>query len=178
MLQGLEKFVKRMDVTQYIVKYIDIKDSKIFTSSIKTQLTKYMLALNTIHKNLLGKDFSLLGLEDEMSDKVDWEWYKRHAHVYALYDQEKIIGICTCKTHKSGGLLKNVCYIMELIVDENYRGQGLGTHLLNETVSDCKKHEPYISVAMLDVMDANTTSMRSYLNQGFQAFRHSLYKQI
>ncbi len=178
MLRGLERLVKLMDVKQYPVKYIDIKNAQVFTTQIKKQITKYMLALNTIHKNLLGKDFHLLGLEDEMSDYVDWDWYKKHAHVYALYDKENIIGICTCKTHKSGGRLKNVCYIMEVIVDENYRGRGLGTHLINETVQDCKKHEPYIAVAMLDVFDVNTTSMRSYMNQGFQAFRHSLYKQV
>jgi ribosomal protein S18 acetylase RimI-like enzyme len=67
---------------------------------------------------------------------------------------------------------------MELILEKEYRGRGLGRYLLNGAVQDCKKHEPYINVVMLDVYDDNVASKKSYENSGFKAFSHAMYKPV
>lgn len=173
MLHALEKFVSYQESNVYRVEYLHLNAAS-FVPSIKKQVEKYIKELNDYHKQLVHSEYIALGLEFDMS--IDWEWYKKHAHIYALFHGDVIVGICTCGTYATGRKAKNVCYIMELIVDKKYRGKGLGTFLVNETVEDCKRNEPYISRVMIDVYDANTTSMQSYLKQGFKSFRHTLYK--
>lgn len=169
-----EKYVKP-DTDRYSVKFVDQKK---MSKEIKADVERLSSALVHHHMKLMKKDFKLLGLDDTMPDDFDWEWYNKHAHIYCLYDGDNIIGLCTCQTHASGRRAKNSCYIMELIIQEGYRGKGLGTFLVTAAYEDCKKHEPYIKTVMLDVYDANTQSLHSYLGQGFKYFSHALFKQI
>jgi GNAT superfamily N-acetyltransferase len=178
MIVALEKFLKQTDPLQYPVKYIDIKNPKIFTKETRLAIEKLLLQLIDFHSDIMGREFRLLGINEEMPRDIEWEWYEKHANVYCLYDGDTIVGVCTCRTHKTGRRAKNTCYIMELILEKKYRGRGLGSYLLNSAVQDCKKHEPYINVVMLDVYDENSSSMKAYQNSGFKAFSHAMYKPV
>lgn len=160
----------------YTVEYVDIKNPVVFVPSLRVELTNLMVQLEDFHKDLMKKEFDKLGLKEEM--ELDWEWYKKHSHVYALKHHDSIVGVCTCGTYKTGRRAKHVCYIMDLIIDPDHRGKGLGSYLLDKSVLDCKKHESYISCVMIDVFDANSRAMKMYTANGYKFFRHSLYKSI
>ncbi len=67
---------------------------------------------------------------------------------------------------------RKAVYIMDLIVREKYRGQGIGRALMDRTLSFSKEKEAhYIS---LSVLEKNKRAIEFYEDLGFQGFSRNL----
>ena len=68
------------------------------------------------------------------------------------------------------------CYIMDIIVTKNYRGNGYGTSLMNSAKIWAKEHEcAYIN---LDVLYNNSSAIKLYKNLGFAPKALEMYCKI
>ena len=112
-----------------------------------------------------GKD------NETLRDSEDDEWYTpsllrewiadpKDDTILVARDGEKLIGMCL--VHGMRGWV----YFSSLYIDEEYRGQGIGTRLLTKMMETLK--EKHYSGCALLVKESNTEATEFYRKQGFK----------
>lgn len=80
----------------------------------------------------------------------------------------KIIGFLLARAHFVGIPITKVCVIHSIIVDPDYRGQGIGTQLLSQLQTKCEEDDIQI---MRILVPQHNTQLRNYI--GSLGFRQS-----
>ena len=92
-------------------------------------------------------------------------------------DNSKVVGFILLQVKKrpdfSFVIPGRYCYIMDIIVTENSRGQGFGTALMNSAKEWAK--EQNCIFLNLDVLTNNTTAIRIYEKLGFVSKAQEMY---
>lgn len=92
-------------------------------------------------------------------------------------DNSKVVGFILLQAKKRPDfpfvIQGRYCYIMDIIVTENSRGQGFGTALMN-SAKEWSKEQNCIFLN-LDVLTNNTTAIRIYEKLGFVSKAQEMY---
>jgi ribosomal protein S18 acetylase RimI-like enzyme len=72
--------------------------------------------------------------------------------------------------------IKNAAEVRDLLVDEKFRGKGIGKLLFRKSLSALKKHG--ITTVSLTVDPKNKRAYALYKKEGFVLFRHLLLKRF
>lgn len=92
-------------------------------------------------------------------------------------DNSKVVGFILLQAKKRPDfpfvIQGRYCYIMDIIVTENSRGQGFGTVLMNSAKEWAK--EQNCIFLNLDVLTNNTTAIRIYEKLGFVSKAQEMY---
>uniref|UniRef100_A0A6U4V3F5 N-acetyltransferase domain-containing protein n=1 Tax=Hemiselmis andersenii TaxID=464988 RepID=A0A6U4V3F5_HEMAN len=99
----------------------------------------------------------------------------------AYYSTDILVGAICCRLEKpaAGGAGGTRLYIMTIGVLAPYRSCGVGTEMLEQTLSDAEK-DPSVSEAYLHVQTSNTDAMEFYKRFGFEVTStiKNYYKKI
>ncbi len=88
---------------------------------------------------------------------------KNNSPAFIAVDNNQVIGWCDVAVHKADNLKHSGTLGMGIIA--NYRGKGLGTALLKETINAAKKLG--LERIQLEVMDFNDAAYKLYKKFGF-----------
>ena len=99
----------------------------------------------------------------------------KHPSSFVLFilSDEQIVGLATCFINFSTFSAKSVINIHDLIIDQRYRGKGLGRKLI-QTIEDIAKERKYGKIT-LEVRDDNYTAQQLYYDQGFTEGKSKMY---
>lgn len=94
---------------------------------------KYKVELIKEHQYYANK----LGINDKMVEKYDFDKAIRYVgikgyHQFLLINDKKIIGIMEYKIEKSEIDNKEILYLKNIFIKEEYRGKGFGKKVINE----------------------------------------------
>ena len=97
--------------------------------------------------------------------------------IFVALDNKKIVGFLSICKYKD----ENYIYLDDYCVNKDYRGKGIGSHLMNMAFEYAK--EKKIDCIKTHVEDANTESINYYNNKGFvekekEGHRLLIYKKI
>ena len=120
---------------------------------------KDKLAVGQIYK----KTFPEIPMED-----LDISWdYRSRPDSYGIWDGDKLAGFVLASFHtRSGGSM----YIDFFALDESYRGNGLGTQLVQDFLSSLKKQN-----ASIHLFPRNETVAKWYVRNGFRESTNGYY---
>ncbi len=88
----------------------------------------------------------------------------------------KIVGFISGWTVKESILKNKYFYISDLIITEEYRGEGIGTTLLKEIEKYAKKLK--LKTLRLSVQVDNHNPHHLYINSGFQDYNMEMKKEL
>ncbi|MFN5372678.1 MAG: GNAT family N-acetyltransferase [Bacteroidia bacterium] len=134
-------------------------------------------------KNLINNSFtySRFNIDSIFDSKRVGEMYsswmrdfisQENNHIITLKDQNKIIGFCAfskgINLYQMNGIVPKHGFIALIAVDKEYRGKGLGKHLLNKSKNYLKALGINLLFANVDI--ANTSSLNTFQSCEFKVF--------
>lgn len=160
-----------------IVKYIYINLQKLISNMIKFRETNSENYTNEIIR--LYNDCFSKGLSQQYIDQTELQHYiafiLKNGTALIASEDEKIAGTLLCypmsfepdipEIIKSRFNINNAVYIAELMVNEEYRGQGIGKNLMNEFLKAPDKN--IFKEAFIRVWELNLPALQLYKNMGF-----------
>ena len=97
-----------------------------------------------------------------------------HSHLFFLQQNEQIAGMLTVGIYHSptGGK----AWIEDVVVDENFRGQGLSKLLVLHAIEFVKSH--HIPLLMLTSHPSRIVANKLYQSMGFERKETNVYRMI
>jgi len=92
--------------------------------------------------------------------------------LFALYDQ-KIVGLATCFINFSTFKVKPYINLHDIVINEQYRGKGLGRLLLEELINISEQRK-YCKIS-LEVREDNKVAQNLYRSLGFNECSPNMY---
>jgi len=138
---------------------MEIVEIKEFSPTIFKAVKQYTQAL-------LNEDYLLE--EDHFRQIVELE----NSHLFLITSGENFIGMLTLAIYKTPTGTKG--WIEDVIIDNTYRGQGLGKKLVGHAISFAEASG--VSTLMLTSNPARIAANKLYQNLGFEQKETNLYR--
>ena len=114
------------------------------------------------------------GHTKEFNRWARWEWYKSHDimsyPIYVMKYDRKIIGYGTLSPYREDRQAMRSIAEVSFFLDEEYKGKGYGSILLNNMIDDCRRVKIKTLIAIL--LDVNKKSVRLLKKFGFKKWGH------
>lgn len=123
------------------------------------------LLLNELYNNEINKQIFTKKYNDFLSDN--------NSYGILLIKDDKVVGVLIGRIINRLVKNKNILFIDDLIVDNNYRGNGIGNSLLKEAITYAKDND--CETVELTSYLSNTSSHRLYEKVGFSK-KHYKFK--
>lgn len=109
-----------------------------------------------------------------LTKQARWLWYKSHDimsyPIYVMKYDRKIIGYGTLSPYREGRQAMRSIAEVSFFLDEEYKGKGYGSILLNKIIDDC--HRVKIKTVIAILLDVNKKSVRLLKKFGFKKWGH------
>jgi len=138
--------------------------------------------LMEIHKNLDDDFFDATVLCDEnyeynISETIKYPFAEKK--VFVALKNQKVVGYVTVEIVRFSMLLYNLaplCVIGDMMINENYRKQGIGKLFIKE--AEKLANEFNVKKLMLNVFGKNKVSYEYYKQQGFEVMMYRMTKMV
>ena len=131
--------------------------------TIRNMIEADILSVAELESNIFSDAWTIQGIRDTFEQK--------QAIVVVAEEKNVVVGYCVLY------YVLDEAEIARVAVDEAFRRQGLGFHLLDDVCDFCK--ENHIERLLLDVRESNKNARAFYEKYGFQAdgVRKGFYEQ-
>lgn len=150
--------------------------SKIYKIN-ELKIENYKFKIITLLKQSFLKSYPNSIIEEEQFvDRYNKlkEYLNQNAIVYGCFESDNLIGFVWFFEKNEMGL--RLIHINQIVVDNAYRGQGIGTMLLNKTEEYCYLNK--IDEIELIVTDSNKQAVEFYNNKDFYTERLIMKKKF
>ena len=108
----------------------------------------------------------------ELIETID----KQHGELLIASDGNKVLGLVAWFLEEEYEFDEPYGYISDIVVSENYRGQGVGQKLLDVAIQNIKKTG--VKRVHIGVLLANSETKEFYLKNGFTEYSIELVKEL
>lgn len=151
---------KTKNELDFIIRYPKMSDLN--------DLTKYI--------NTLSKEKTFIPYQGErVSLKEEKEWLnktltrikKRQEVGLSPIINNRIVGVCGIRL---GTKIQSHIGILGISIAKDYRGEGLGQKLMEETIREARKNLKGLRIIVLDVFETNPNAISLYKKLGFKEY--------
>lgn len=140
----------------------------VYRKSIKEDIKQinqlFIEMINTVNNRMKREGFETYnefenGYEEGYLDNF---YIDNNKVIYVALDKDKVVGFISIEKYRESGYI----YLDDYCVNNNYRGYGIGTKLMNMALEFAKKEE--INNIITHVEKTNTESIKFYKNNHFK----------
>jgi len=123
----------------------------------------------TLYRDRMPSNLSILD-----TDKEVLHWMRKGKKVFLLFNKNELIGFVLLGPSD----YRDCVYVSSLVVDKDFRNQGLGPLLMDKALKLYKKQYPKVDMVILGVIVKNRQAVAAYTKMGFKPIDYMMGKTI